>query len=90
MNMKDYTYQDMLKMQEDAAYRVREMKKRATIVADDARINHFSEESEKKKGVLETLLQDSDSVLIISLLFLVMNEKNDYFLNLALMYILMQ
>ena len=88
--MKDYTYQDMLKMQEDAAYRVREMKKRATIVADDARINHFSEESEKKKGVLETFLQDSDSVLIISLLFLVMSEKNDYFLNLALMYILMQ
>ena len=88
--MKDYTYQDMLKMQEDAAYRVREMKKRATIVADDARMNHFSEESEKNKGVFETFLQDSDSVLIISLLFLVMSEKNDYFLNLALMYILMQ
>ncbi len=87
--MKDYTYQDMLKMQEDAAFRVREMKKRATIVADDARKNHSSAESEKKKGILETLLQDSDSVLIISLLFLVMSEKNDYFLNLALMYILM-
>ncbi len=87
--MKDYSYQDMLKMQEDAAFRVREMKKRATLVADDARKNHSAQENEKKKGILETLLQDSDSVLIISLLFLVMSEKNDYFLNLALMYILM-
>lgn len=33
--MRDYTYQDMLKMQEDAANRVREMKKRAAIVVED-------------------------------------------------------
>lgn len=33
--MRDYTYQDMLKMQEDAANRVREMKKRAAVIVDD-------------------------------------------------------
>lgn len=32
--MKDYTYQDMLKMQEEAAVRVREMKKRAAIAVE--------------------------------------------------------
>lgn len=33
--MRDYTYQDMLRMQEEAAFRVREMKKRATLAMDD-------------------------------------------------------
>lgn len=33
--MKDYTYQDMLKMQEEAAVRVREMKKRAAIAVEE-------------------------------------------------------
>lgn len=33
--MRDYSYQDMLKMQEDAANRVREMKRRATVVLED-------------------------------------------------------
>lgn len=33
--MRDYTYQDMLRMQEEAAVRVREMKKRATIAMED-------------------------------------------------------
>ncbi|MBR3868340.1 MAG: hypothetical protein IKM66_03415 [Clostridia bacterium] len=33
--MRDYTYQDMLRMQEEAAYRVREMKKRAALAMDD-------------------------------------------------------
>ncbi len=33
--MRDYTYQDMLRMQEEAACRVREMKKRATLAMDD-------------------------------------------------------
>ena len=33
--MRDYTYQDMLRMQEEAAVRVREMKKRATLIMDD-------------------------------------------------------
>lgn len=32
--MKDYTYQDMLKMQEEAAVRVREMKKRAAVAVE--------------------------------------------------------
>lgn len=33
--MRDYTYQDMLRMQEEAACRVREMKKRATLAMDE-------------------------------------------------------
>ncbi len=37
--MRDYTYQDMLKMQEDAANRVREMKKRAAIAVGDEEEN---------------------------------------------------
>lgn len=36
--MRDYTYQDMLRMQEEAANRVREMKKRAVISDDDEEI----------------------------------------------------
>ena len=41
--MRDYTYQDMLRMQEEAAVRVREMKKRATLVMDDE-----AEQTQKK------------------------------------------
>ena len=33
--MADYSYQDMLKMQEEAAVRVREMKRRAAIAVDE-------------------------------------------------------
>lgn len=43
--MKDYTYNDMLKMQEEAAVRVREMKKRAAIAVEND--NPASEESAK-------------------------------------------
>lgn len=32
--MREYTYQDMLRMQEEAAVRVREMKKRATLAVE--------------------------------------------------------
>jgi hypothetical protein len=87
--MKDYTYQDMLKMQEDAAFRVREMKKRATLVMDEDEQISQSPKPEIRKGLLDTLLQDSDTVLVVALLMLVMSEKNDYLINLALMYILL-
>lgn len=33
--MRDYTYQDMLRMQEEAATRVREMKRRATLAVEE-------------------------------------------------------
>ncbi len=33
--MRDYSYEDMLKMQQEAAIRVREMKKRAAITVDE-------------------------------------------------------
>ena len=35
--MKDYTYQEMMKMQEDAVKRVQEMKRRSVFAAEDAR-----------------------------------------------------
>ena len=41
--MADYTYNDMLRMQEEAAERVRQMKKRATIVMED--------ETENRKNI---------------------------------------
>lgn len=44
--MRDYTYQDMLRMQEEAAVRVREMKKRATLVMEE------ESEHTPKKAVL--------------------------------------
>ena len=44
-DMKDYTYQDMLKMQEDAAVRVREMKRRAAIAVEED--NNKTEEKTK-------------------------------------------
>mgnify|MGYP004633280907 CR=1 FL=1 len=34
--MRDYTYQEMVKMQEEAVRRVREMKKRSAFAAEDA------------------------------------------------------
>lgn len=46
--MKDYTYQDMLKMQEDAAVRVREMKRRAAIAVESEQ----AAEEEKEKVVI--------------------------------------
>ncbi len=44
--MRDYTYQDMLRMQEEAAVRVREMKKRATLAMDDE-----NEQPQKKNAL---------------------------------------
>ena len=44
--MRDYTYQDMLRMQEEAAVRVREMKKRATLVMDEE-----TEQPQKKNSL---------------------------------------
>ncbi len=41
--MADYTYNDMLRMQKEAAERVRQMKKRATIITED--------ETESKRNV---------------------------------------
>ena len=52
--MRDYTYQDMLRMQEEAAVRVREMKKRATLIMDD----ESEEKKEREKISKKTALPD--------------------------------
>lgn len=64
--MKDYTYQDMLKMQEEAAVRVREMKKRAAVAI----------ESEENKPSQETKQVFPDEVKHISYP-VDLSEKND-------------
>lgn len=48
--MKDYTYQDMIKMQEDAAVRVREMKRRAAIAVE--------EDEKGKREEVKTVIPD--------------------------------
>lgn len=50
--MRDYTYQDMLRMQEEAAVRVREMKKRATLIMDDESESTKEREKISKKTAL--------------------------------------
>ena len=49
--MKDYTYQEMMKMQEEAVKRVREMKKRSAFAAEDAQntLNSGRYEEDRKK-----------------------------------------
>ena len=84
--MKDYTYQDMLRMQEDAAERVREMKKRASIITDEAPAAAVTENG---GGLLKTLLSDTASLLIVSVLSLLASEGSDNFTQLALLYILL-
>ncbi len=88
--MRDYSYQDMLKMQEDAALRVREMKKRATLVMDDDRSqSDGAAETSEKKGIISLLLSDSDAVLVMSILALLSAENSDGLTELALLYILL-
>lgn len=87
--MRDYSYQDMLRMQEDAAHRVREMKKRATIVMEDETAPTETTVSAERKGLVQQLLSDGDSVLILSILALISGESSDHLTDLALLYILL-
>lgn len=84
--MRDYSYQDMLRMQEDAAVRVREMKKRAAIIAAPEQ-----EEGEvsSEGGLLSKLLSDTESLLIVAVLALLVSENTDNLTGLALLYILL-
>lgn len=88
--MREYSYQDMLRMQEDAADRVREMKKRATLAMDDECPSADNDRhDEKKQGLFELLAGDSDALLILALLAVIACESNDYLISLALLYILL-
>ena len=51
--MRDYTYQEMMKMQEDAVRRVREMKKRSAFAAEDAQ-NTLNSDMKKTGVFLQT------------------------------------
>lgn len=49
--MKDYTYQEMMKMQEDAVKRVQEMKRRSVFAVDDANRSFEKNDSQRtEKG----------------------------------------
>ena len=84
--MRDYSYQDMLRMQEDAAVRVREMKKRAAIIAAP---EQEKGEGSSEGGLLSKLLSDTESLLIVAVLALLVSENTDNLTGLALLYILL-
>ncbi|MBR5233875.1 MAG: hypothetical protein IKW03_06665 [Clostridia bacterium] len=115
--MADYTYNDMLRMQEEAARRVREMKKRAAIVAeedespvrksiplpDDVKyysmpVNIEKDETDdaektvvvsKKQSFMGKFASDKDALIIVAILSVLSQEKTDWLIILALVYILM-
>ncbi len=95
--MRDYTYQDMLKMQEDAAIRVREMKKRATVALEENtsttsvplpdRVRHISypvELPESHTQIQQEENQPAEHTGIIDLL----TKDKDAILILALLLVL--
>lgn len=117
--MRDYSYNDMLRMQQEAAERVREMKKRAAIVVDDEtpqkkdikpipdKVRHISYPveisnneddcndetdgipSDGHKGLISLLSEDKDALLVLSLAFILSQEKEDLVTTLALFYLLL-
>ncbi len=127
--MRDYTYQEMMKMQEDAVRRVREMKKRSAFAAEDAQNTLDSDRYEEDrriftdaggakrisfpveydrrhgdfpsdenrqegetpvcKGFADYIRDDPDALLIMSVMFLLSQEKTDPSLLSALAYILL-
>lgn len=60
--MKNYTYKEMMKMQEDAVNRVREMKKRSAFAAEDAEKTLNSDRYEEDRRIFT----DPDGVKRIS------------------------
>ena len=60
--MRDYTYQEMMKMQEEAVKRVREMKKRSAFAAEDAESTLNSGKYEEDRRIFT----NSDGVKRIS------------------------
>ncbi len=113
--MKDYTYQDMLKMQEEAAARVREMQKRATLAIEESEpkpkhvpipdeVKHISYPAQielptspsntntpknTNTGIIDYLKNDKDTSLILPLVLLLGQERNDYLTSLALLYLIL-
>lgn len=86
--MKDYTYQDMLRMQEDAANRVREMKKRASVITGED-IPEKTQTPDSNGGLVKLLLSDTEALLLTAVLALLSGEGGDSFTQLALLYILL-
>lgn len=119
----DYSSDDILRMQQDAARRVREMQARSRFAVQDRQKRsapapeqtekHEPCECEKKRearksvqpqvcrqaflpalageksGILEMFRKNSDTVLLMALLFVLYTEQADELLMLAVLYIML-
>lgn len=65
--MKDYTYQEMMKMQEDAVKRVQEMKRRSVFAVEDANRAFEQENTHKNKDITGVFTQPVSGVKRISM-----------------------
>ncbi len=88
------TDSEMRKMQEEAVKRAEEMQSRARAVRQPEpppRKEDFGMEQPQKPpekgGLLETLMKDKERTLILALILLLMDEKTDNSLLLALFYL---
>lgn len=101
--MRDYSYNDMLRMQQEAAERVREMKKRAALAVDDEqsakravkpipdKVRHISYPVEiGGKDDNNDEAADSASADVHKGLLSVLSEDKDALLVLSLAFILSQ
>lgn len=131
----DYSSEDILRMQQDAARRVREMQARSRFAVEHSAPHAFEEPNEREKaetqpkqpqeavrksgenvhrntessnapkphaqqsflpfpvgkkgGILEVLHTNSDTVLLMALLFVLYTEQADELLMLAVLYIML-
>ena len=79
---RDYTYQELMAMQEEATQRVREMQRRAQLTAQGAVPG-------KRPLPLGLAEGSSDQSLLLALMLLLNGEGADELLLLALLYIMM-
>ncbi len=92
---REYTSEEILAMQKDAVRRVAQMRKLSQTRVQQSPVPQKEEPSlartpeEESAGILDTLLSDSDTLLILGVLFLLIREKADAKLILALVYLLL-
>lgn len=92
---REYTSEEILAMQKDAVRRVAQMRKLSQTRVQQPPAPVQKEEpppalqSNEPSGLLDTLFSDSESLLILAVLFLLIREKADAKLILALFYLLL-
>lgn len=93
---REYTSEEILAMQKDAVRRVAQMRKlsqtrvqQQPAPAQKEKPSPEQQSDEAVPGLLDTLFSDSESLLILAVLFLLIREKADAKLILALFYLLL-